>query len=331
MILHPAAAPTTEVDARPKWFNSPIRIHKGNLTEIRKHIPAFERRDFNLSQQENELFRPNARPNARLDTIARLPFGDDKALVPVGVVSKDYALVQHTSVLDVATKALEHAQIALGDVKAELKITEYGERMALSLYLPKKYEFDPGDGNPMALRLECLNSVDGSTRFRALMGWFRFVCSNGLIIGVTRTDMRRRHVGDFRLEDIGKILSSGLNESEKEKQNFESWRKSSVTLKQVAPWAEKAVRKTWGFKAAARTFHIARTGADVEIVGQYKGTTPTTIPFRKAKIVPGAPRECRTLYDVSQILAWLAKERRDLQEQLEWREKIPKLMESLAN
>ena len=327
MILHPAAEPTTEEDARPKWFNSPITFHEGNLTEIRKHIPAFERRDFNLSQQENERFRPNA----RLDTIVRLPFGDDKALVPVGVVSKDYALVQHTSVLDVATKALEHAQIAPGDVKAELKITEYGERMSLSLYLPKKYEFDPGDGNLMALRLECLNSVDGSTRFRALMGWFRFVCSNGLIIGVTRTDMRRRHVGDFRLGDIGKILSSGLNESEKEKQNFESWRKSSVTLKQVAPWAEKAVRKTWGFKAAARTFHIARTGVDVEIVGQYKDTTPTTIPVRKAKIVPGAPRECRTLYDVSQILAWLAKERRDLQEQLEWREKIPKLMESLAN
>ena len=69
----------------------------------------------------------------------------------------------------------------------------------------------------------------------------------------------------------------------------------------------------------------------MEIVGQYKDNTPTTIPIRQAKAVPGAPKECRTLYDVSQILAWLAKERRDLQEQLEWREKIPELMESLAN
>lgn len=327
MILQHTRTEDLEADARPKWFNSPVTFHEGSLTEIRNHIPAFERRDFGLSEQGNEKFRPNA----RLDTIVRLPFAEDKNLIPVGVVSKDYALVPHTAVLDVATKALDEAHIAPADVKAELKITEYGERMALSLYLPKKYQFDPGDGHPMALRLECINSVDGSTRFRALMGWFRFVCSNGLIIGVTRTDMRRRHIGDFRLGDIGKVLSSGLNESEKEKQNFERWRKSSVTFKQVAPWTEKAVRKAWGFKAAARTFHIARTGADVEIVGQYKDNTPTTIPVRQAKAVPGAPKECRTLYDVSQILAWLAKERRDLQEQLEWREKIPELMESFTN
>ena len=35
------------------------------------------------------------------------------------------------------------------------------------------------------------------------------------------------------------------------------------------------------------------------------------------------------LFDVSQILAWLAKERRDVQEQLEWREQIPDLIASL--
>ncbi|MBU4237495.1 MAG: hypothetical protein KKI01_14405 [Proteobacteria bacterium] len=33
------------------------------------------------------------------------------------------------------------------------------------------------------------------------------------------------------------------------------------------------------------------------------------------KKVPGAPAESRNLYDVSQSLAWLAKERRDIQEQ----------------
>lgn len=245
------------------------------------------------------------------------------------MVSKDYALVPHTTVLDVATQALDAAKIAPSDVKAELKITEYGERMALSLYLPDKFRFDPGDGHPMALRLECLNSVDGSTRFRALMGWFRFVCSNGLIIGVTRSDMRRRHVGDFQIQDIGKVLTSGIEESETEKRNFEKWRNTPFTLKRLAPWVEDPLRKGWGFKAATRTFHIARTGTDVNIAGQYKGSTPTTIAVQETRPVPGAPRESQNLYDVSQILAWLAKERRDIQEQLEWREGIPGLMDSL--
>jgi hypothetical protein len=325
MIQRDHQPQTAEGDTRPKWFNSPVTFYKGTLSEIRTRIPAFERRGFGLTQPGSE----QSCLNERLDTIVRMPFGEDTAFIPVGVVSKDYVLVPHTAVLDVATQALDAAKIAPSEVKAELKITEYGERMALSLYLPVKYSFDPGDGHPMALRLECLNSVDGSTRFRALMGWFRVVCSNGLIIGVTRSDMCRRHVGDLQLQDIGAVLRSGLQESEKKKTNLELWRETPVHPQQLVPWIGGALRKGWGFKAAARTWHIARTGSDAEIIGQYKDQTPTTIAVRATKPVPGAPKEAHTLYDVSQILAWLAKERRDLQEQLAWREQIPELLKAL--
>jgi len=92
MILQHTRTEDLEADTRTKWFNSPVTFHEGSLSEIRNHIPAFERRDFGLSEQGNEKFRPNA----RLDTIVRLPFADDKNLIPVGVVSKDYALVPHT-------------------------------------------------------------------------------------------------------------------------------------------------------------------------------------------------------------------------------------------
>ena len=323
----PEQAQTADGDTGPKWFHSPVTFHEGTLTEIRAHIPAFERRGFGLTPPGNE----RSRLNERLDTIVRLPFGKDEAFIPIGVVSKDYALVPHDAVLDVAVKALADAKIKPDDVKAELKITEYGERMALSLYLPDKYGFDPGDGCPMALRLECVNSVDGSTRFRALVGWFRFVCSNGLVIGVTRSDVRRRHFGDLHIEDVGAVLTSGLKESETEKENFEKWRRTPITLKRLAPWVNKDLRKGWGFKAAARTYHIARSGSDAKVVGQYKGNTPTGIAMQATKRVPGAPQQCGNLFDLSQILAWLAKERRDVQEQLEWREKIPEIMKPLMN
>ncbi len=314
-------------DRRPKWFNSPVMFYGGMLPDIRQHLPTFERWGFALTQPGMDY----SRLNERLDTIVRLPFGEDKSYVPIGVVSKDYVLVPHGDVLDVAIKALESAKIRPADAEAHLKITEYGERMALSLFLPEKYRFDPGDGHPMALRLECLNSVDGSTRFRALVGWFRFVCSNGLVIGVTRSDVRRRHVGDLRLEDVGAVLADGLKESETEKKNFGVWRKTTITPKGIALWVDKDLKKGWGFKAAARTFHICRCGSDAEVVGPYKGNTPTTIPMQETTRVPGAPKECRNLFDLSQILAWLAKERRDVQEQLEWREQIPDLMKPLMN
>jgi hypothetical protein len=155
--------------------------------------------------------------------------------------------------------------------------------------------------------------------------------SNGLVIGVTRSDVRRRHVGDLQLEDVGAVLTSGLKESDAEKKNFERWRKATITLSRLALWVDKDLREGWGSKAAARTFHIARFGSDGEVRGQYKGSTPTTIAMHEAKPVPGAPKQLRTLFDLSQILAWLAKERRDVQEQLERREQIPAILEPLMN
>jgi len=318
--------PTARSRPPPKWFNSPVTHHTGTLGDIGKHIPTFERRPFSLSMPGDEP--PGI--NAQLDTIVRKPFDGDKAFMPVGIVSKEYAFVQHATVLEVATQALKDAKINLATVKAEIKITAYGERMALSLYLPKEYSFDPGDGNPMALRLECLNSVDGSTRFRALMGWFRLVCGNGLVIGITRSDVRRRHVGDLQVGDVGAVLTAGIKDSETEKRNLQSWRNRPLTGKRILPWLKNDLRKKWGFKAATRAFHIATTGYDVEITGQYRNEDPTTIPVQKGERVKGTPELSENLFDLSQILAWLAKERRDLQEQIEWREQIPELLAPLA-
>lgn len=83
-----------------KWMNSTVTLHAGKLTEISKHVPAFDRRPFALIQTGAIAVRDNA----RLDTIVRLPLNGDDDCVPIGVVSKDYALLQHSSVLDEAVK-----------------------------------------------------------------------------------------------------------------------------------------------------------------------------------------------------------------------------------
>lgn len=309
----------------PKWFNSPVTVHEGTLTDISQFIPDCHRQDFALGN--------NARfsANKRLDMIIRKPFGPERTFIPIGIVSKDYVLLKHAEVIDTATKSMKSLGTDPANVQAEITITEYGERMALRVYLPEKYEFDPGDGNKLAMCLECFNSVDGSTRFRALMGWFRFVCSNGLVIGVTQADIRRRHIGDLTLNDLSMVLSSGLERAQADKENFRKWQQKTVQGKALAPWVEKDLRDQWGFKAATRVFHIARTGHDVEIVGQYKDRTPTTIETKQTRRVPGSPFKSENLFDVSQILAWLAKERRDVQEQMEWREQIPAILDPLMS
>jgi len=80
-----------------------------------------------------------------------------------------------------------------------------------------------------------------------------------------------------------------------------------------------------------RAFHIAQTGCDAAIVGPYKRSSLTKTAVLKSAPVSGALKICGNLYYMSQILAWLAKDRRDLQEQIEWREQISELMEPLMN
>ena len=50
MILRNQRVQPTDTDPQPKWFNSPVTCHNGNLTDIRNHIPVFERRGFGLTQ-----------------------------------------------------------------------------------------------------------------------------------------------------------------------------------------------------------------------------------------------------------------------------------------
>ena len=311
-----------ESTTHPKWFNSPVTSYVGNVTEIRSHIPVFEERPFGLAPVESQ----SSRNNEKLNVIIRLPHGNDNNFVPVNVVSKNYTLVQHIDVFDTAVKALESSNIDLDNVAVQLKITQYGERISLNMYLPDNYNFDPGDGHPMALRFECLNSIDGSTRFRVLAGWFRFVCSNGLIVGKSYSDVHRRHIGNIRLEDVQRTFESIIEGAENDRSQIFSWRKTEITIDALKPWIEGSLCKAWGLKAAVRAFHIALHGWDVNITDGYREKSLTNIQVKRVQKVPGAPEECRNLYDLSQILAWLASERRDVQEQLEWREKIPELI-----
>jgi hypothetical protein len=315
---------TRDDDYQARWAASPVTCHYGSLSQIRPLIPGFERRPFSLPQPEDRA----TRLHGRLDTIVRKPIGNDSDYVPVGVVSKDYALIQHLTVVDTAAAALQAAGVT-DDVQADLEITEYGERMWLSLYLPDRFAFAPADGHRLAMRLECMNSVDGSSRLRVLLGWFRFICSNGMIVGVTRADVRRRHVGDIGIDGIGRVLAKRIEHADHDRRNFAAWRARAVTADQLARWADGPLWGAWGIKAAARAYHIARTGCDAEVLGPYKGEKPTTVPIRLGAQVQGMWPPAPDCYYVSQVLAWLAKERRDLQEQLGWREQIRGLMAPL--
>lgn len=319
------------------WITSPVTTYNGPIEKLRCFIPEFERRKFGPSllplgdQDTGCLFDDTPGVNRFHDAIVRLPINDSKVEIPVGIVSKQYTLVQHQQLFDKVLQALDNMEINCADVKASLDLTEYGERMRLSVVLPHdKYGMKLAVNDEYGFKFECFNSVDGSMRLRAVISWLRLICLNGMTIRIDDTSYERRHNKYMKISDIEYILHEGIASSAKEREVYQRWRRQKVPLDKLAKWTDNYLAKKWGVKAATRTWHIAKSGFDVTFADPFEKATPTSKTVVMGGKVTGAILPGDTVYAISQVLSWLAKERQDVQEQLEWREQIPELLKPLT-
>ena len=303
------------------WFGQPVATRAGTLAELRADLPSFERRPFGPEGCRNEF----------LDTIVRLPTDDDEREIPVATVSPQYDLVQHHEVLDWLADGLKIVGAEPAELTGSLTLSRYGERMRLTIRLPK-YDFDPGDKQPLMLQAHALNSVDKSTALEIHLGWWRQVCSNGLKVQVKGAAARRIHLmGKKAASEIGAILTDQLAGIEAEHNRYRRWLKTDLGLDRIERWADTEVARTWGPHAAARLCHIARTGRDGRIARPFEKALPHELPVASERQVPGAFAPVRNAYHVSQILSWLASHRGTVQDQQERTAEIDGLMRSLLH
>lgn len=307
------------------------------MQALREHIPIYERRTFGpelmpLSHHPNDaLFETPSYLsgiNHFHDVIVRMPCNNHEAEIPVGIVSKQYALIQHRKLFDEARTAIKSAKVDPSEVTARIEMTAFGERMHLGLILPKRFNLKLNN-DEMGLRLECFNSVDGSMKFTCVIGWLRFVCSNGLVVGVADTYYKQRHNRFLEMNDIAAMLGAGIAATTRERETYSAWSKKIITEDKLKQWANKHLAKQWGVKAAARTWHITRSGFDVTFADPFEKGLPTEKTVNIERKVPGAILPGNTVYAVAQSLAWLAKERRDIQEQLQMKREIHDLLRPL--
>ena len=149
-----------------------------------------------------------ARRTLTSNPFIRLPASLFDQPIPVAVVSNSYSLAQHTDVAERCFAGLESTGIRVGELRCELGLTELGERMNLRIHFPDQYSHVPIDGHRTRLRLECMNSVDGSSRLVILLSWFRLICTNGMVVPNAGLEIRDLHNEHLNLERIPKQLTS---------------------------------------------------------------------------------------------------------------------------
>ena len=143
-------------------------------------------------------------------------------------------------------------------------------------------------------------------------------------------DMQHRHVRAIQANEILRLLPKSLEEARTEMKTLANWYRVFVMPGVLEKWIDGPLKDAWGVKAAARVCLICRRGEDGEPSRRYeKSFSPSSLPMIATKKVPGAPTPANSLFDVSQALAWVAKERNEVEERIQWRAEIPGLLEAL--
>jgi hypothetical protein len=304
------------------WRSRDVRYVAGSWPSIRDHLPQFEIRDFDVE---------GGPANPYYHSVVRLPLRAAESAIPVGLVSRNYRLLQHRELGDFCIEALNGHGFPAEALKCELGMTELGEWMNLRFELPDAFSFIPPDGHPLALRLEVFNSVDGTSKLIALMTWFRLVCSNGLVVRQTMQELSDRHDRHLDLQCIRDVSQNGLAQAREDQSSLRKWATMRVTENQLIKWVDKKLTDWWGIKAAARVLHICRKGTDVSLAPPFETCQTSEKNVAVTGPIPGAAVPARNLYDISQALSWVASHRKNAEERIAWQADIPELIELLRS
>lgn len=99
-----------------------------------------------------------------------------------------------------------------------------------------------GDAVP---RIVFVNSHDGSTRASALAGVFRFVCSNGLVVGNTMYQEKLRHSGAAATTLVERMQALAKNTAPLFQQ-IDRWSHKGMTTARSREFAKMAAQLRWG-------------------------------------------------------------------------------------
>lgn len=311
------------------WNGLPVSTFEAPAGKLRDALPDFELRPF--GEQPND--------NPRMRMIVRMPHGSDGHERPVAAVSDRYELLQHRVVASWLGENI--AESELKDATARVTITEYGERIRITIRLAerlisvrdpefrRRYNVD----DLYAPEIEITNSVDRSTAFRVSIRWRRLICLNGMFT-VEQDRMRSVHHVDFsRTKLVRDFMESRLARHPDVLTQLQKWKRTKVTKAAAQSWCEEHLRKEgrWPVETCARLWAILETGYDGTVTPPARrGERHALSDFRvgQHRRVLGAPFPIETAYDLAQLLTWITSNHRTVEMQVEGAEEVPRLMRS---
>lgn len=320
MNRYPDPMLTIPFDMPRQWQGARVSSQQGVLADLVQAVPHFDRKPFIIG----DLVNPHA------DLIIRIPRQAGETPAPVAMVSKSYVLIDHHTAIGALVDALKQDLDQPEKLTGQMLLTEFGERLYLQLWLPN-WTFTLSNNESLDLVVHLLNSVDRSLSLQVRLGWYRRICTNGAFIGVEAAGFRQTHTPPLNRIDISGLLYEQLATFKAEQARLEEWLTTAVIDSTLAPWIDQKVARRWGIITAARIYSILRTGYDGTVLLGGEKRPPHAYPVRQSERVPGILVPAATLFDVSQVLSWIAVRTTAVQDQLTRMAEVYPLMAQLVD
>lgn len=151
-------------------------------------------------------------------------------------MSTKYRTVQ-TNLIAKKFKDLGFVVDSISQRKSRKSSGSYGKHM-VKLSHPELLSTHHDD---VKLQLIITNSFDGSSSFSIQLGFFRFVCSNGMIVGESLRKYKHRHTGMI-LEELDESIERIVAQTKQLSAFIDKLKKTELTDSQIISFEEEAKR-----------------------------------------------------------------------------------------
>lgn len=132
----------------------------------------------------------------------------------IGIVGTNYKVVDNKQILSHFGKIADELKLDWALIKGYL--IRGGSKSIMEIEFPNK-SIVAKKGDVLNLRAYLTNGFDGFSSAKLEFGFFRLVCSNGMIIGTKDIQMSYRHVGQVNerlIEEFRRYMENRIKESE---------------------------------------------------------------------------------------------------------------------
>lgn len=187
---------------------------------------------------------------------------------PIAVVGSKYKLVQNREIVPQFEVALKQSGLDLTGITRNVSQSYQGARTVVRYRLPAHtIQIGRSSDDVVNLELSLLNSYDGSWSFRTMVGAFRMLCTNGMVIGKNFAHFYGKHTKNL---DPQEAIMNVRHAAQTYLENAEVWKTMAgreITINEALEFFERVAggddNAMYKYLTTAHIKYVAEMGSTV--------------------------------------------------------------------